>query len=332
MARRRRAERKKVKLRLAIMGASGSGKTFSALRIATGLVGGRTGDAPPKIIMIDTENGSGELYSGDFDYDYEEITPPYTAKKIIDLIKDVEGDYDIIIVDSLTHFWAKAGGILELKDNKLKTGKFKNEFTVWGDLTPIQNSIIDAILQSKAHIICTMRSKTEYTVEIKEIRGEKKAVPKAIGLAPEQRPGIEYEFMITFDVSKEDHFAYALKDRSRLFDDKSFIITEETGKEILTWLESGAEPTPAAASVREKPSAAKLEFFRRYKEYGEDPKDRDALTAFVLDFVGKDPFAETLTDDDYKKLIRQISTLEKEADSPLSESDIDPARVGDEPL
>ena len=71
----RKAEKKKAKLRLAITGVAGSGKTYGALKVAQGLGG--------KIAMIDTENGSGDLYSDKFDYDVCSITAPYTVQKYL---------------------------------------------------------------------------------------------------------------------------------------------------------------------------------------------------------------------------------------------------------
>jgi len=87
-----KAERKKSRLRLAIAGPAGSGKTYSALLIAFG-IGGR-------VAMIDTERGSGELYAHLGDYDVCVITPPFTPEKYIEAIHEAEqAGYNVIIID-----------------------------------------------------------------------------------------------------------------------------------------------------------------------------------------------------------------------------------------
>lgn len=227
----KRAERKKAKLRLALCAPSGAGKTYSALLIAQGL-GGR-------IAMIDTERGSGELYSSLCEYDVCQIEPPYTPKKYIEAIHEAErSGYGTIIIDSLTHAWAGQGGLLEEVD-KRKSGQ-RNDFTAWRDITPQHNALVDAMLQSSCHIIATMRTKTAYEVVKDERTGKTK--PVKVGLAPVQRDGLEYEFTVVLDIDVDKHVASASKDRTSLFDGEVFVPTIGTGETILQWLESGAEP------------------------------------------------------------------------------------------
>lgn len=92
----RRAERRKAKLRLGITGPAGSGKTYGALLVAMGLGG--------KIAMIDTENGSGDLYSSMGNYDVCTLDAPYIVQKYLTAISGAEkAGYDILIIDSLSH-------------------------------------------------------------------------------------------------------------------------------------------------------------------------------------------------------------------------------------
>ena len=225
----RRAERKKAKLRLGIAGPAGSGKTYSALLIAQGLEG--------KIALIDTEHGSGELYSHLCDYDIATLTPPFTPEKYISLIKEAgKGGYSTIIIDSISHAWAGEGGLLDMHD---KVAKVQNSsFTAWRQITPKHNALVEAMLQSPCHIIATMRSKQEYSVSTDD-RGRTQV--KKIGLAPIQREGMEYEFTIFLDLSV-DHLAVASKDRTSLFDGRTpFVPNIETGRELLKWLETGGD-------------------------------------------------------------------------------------------
>jgi hypothetical protein len=225
----RKAERKKAKLRLGIAAPSGAGKTFGALQMAFGL-GGKVG-------LIDTEHGSGDLYAHLGDYDIISIEAPYSVSKYTQAIKAFEeAGYSTIIIDSLTHAWAGDGGLLD-KQGKL-ADRGTNSFAAWRTITPEHNALVDAMLRSPCHIIATMRAKQEYVLETND---KGKQTPKKVGLAPVQREGMEYEFTVMLDIDMH-HVASASKDRTGLFDGQLFKISEDTGKTLLTWLETGAEP------------------------------------------------------------------------------------------
>lgn len=229
----RTAERKRSKLRLALSGVSGSGKTYTALKIAKGIGG--------KIAMIDTENGSGELYSctdGIPEYDVVQLSPPFSPDRYINIIKEAEkSGYTTLIIDSLSHAWAGEGGVLDLLDKYTKSSKTHNSFMAWKDVTPQQNKLIDAILRSSIHIIATMRSKSAYQL----VENNGKSKPVKLGLAPIQREGVDYEFTVVLDLSVDGHVACASKDRTGIFDGKFFIPDEDTGKKLLEWLNTGAD-------------------------------------------------------------------------------------------
>jgi hypothetical protein len=226
-----KAQRRKAKLKLALCGPSGSGKTYSALKIAKGMGG--------KIAFIDTENGSGQLYAHIVDYDVAEIGPPFGVDKYISAIKAAEeSGYNILIIDSLSHAWAKQGGILDEVD---KRGG-KNAFTSgWREATPMHDRFVDAILQSPLHIIVTMRAKTAYDLE-KDDKG--RSVPVKKGMEPVQRSGLEYEFTVVLDMDNARHTATSGKDRTGLFDGKCFTPDETTGAGLMAWLETGIEAQP----------------------------------------------------------------------------------------
>ncbi|MBY4947040.1 ATP-binding protein [Cupriavidus respiraculi] len=225
-----KAVRKKAKLRLALTGPSGSGKTLGALMIAKG-IGGR-------IACIDTEHGSASLYSDVVDFDVMELAPPYTPERYIAAIKEAENaGYDVLIIDSTTHEWSGSGGVLELVD-QVASAKFRgNSWSAWNELTPRHRAFIDAMLQSRMHIIATGRSKTE-TAQIEE-NGRKKVAK--LGMKTEQRDGFEYEFTVVLDIVHDGHYAVASKDRTGLFRGDAKPISEDTGKALVGWLESGAE-------------------------------------------------------------------------------------------
>jgi hypothetical protein len=242
-----KAERRKVKLKIAITGPSGSGKTYSALELATGL--------GQKIAVIDTEKESASLYSDRFEFETLTIDPPYTISKYIEAMKAAEAEkFDVVIVDSLTHAWAGEGGILSKKNAMDARGG--NSFTNWGQLTPEQERLVATILNLDVHLVGTIRSKQEYVVEQNE---KGKQAPRKVGLAPIQREGMEYEFTTVFDVAM-DHAAAVSKDRTGLFDGRIERITKKTGEEFMAWLGGAkAEERPKAEPPKEpeqKPAIA----------------------------------------------------------------------------
>jgi len=241
-----KAERRKSKLRLAIAGPAGSGKTYSALQIAFGIGG--------KIALIDTERGSAELYSHLGAYDVCTVEAPFEPSKYVAAIKEAEKlGYDIIITDSLSHAWSGTGGLLDTHGKIADRGG--NSWTAWRKITPQHNELVEAMLQSTSHIIATMRSKMEYSQS--EENGKKTV--KKIGLAPVQREGLEYEFTVFFDIDI-NHVSTASKDRTSLFDNKYFTPSQETGIILINWLNNAPDAVPLpkstpATKVNPAPSA-----------------------------------------------------------------------------
>ncbi|MBV0882190.1 ATP-binding protein [Noviherbaspirillum sp. L7-7A] len=239
-----RATKRRAKLRLGMSGPAGSGKTYSALLIAGGL-GGRIG-------MIDTEHGSGDLYADLLPegYDVLQLTPPYTPARYVEAIHALEdAGVQTIIVDSLTHAWTGEGGSLD-RQGKI-ADKSGNSWQAWRQVTPEHNALVEALLQSKCHIIATMRAKTEYVQE-KDERTGRQTVRK-IGLAPIMRDGIEYEFTTFLELDLH-HMAFAGKDRTRLFDGSIFKPDVETGRKLLSWLDAGVD-APVKRTVSEEQKA-----------------------------------------------------------------------------
>jgi len=219
----RKAERKQAKIRLGICGTSGSGKTYGALLVAKGL--------GKKILLVDTESGSGDLYADVAAYDVLPIDPPYTAEKYMKAIEMAEENgYDVVILDSISHAWAGQGGLLERQNFAAKrTG---NSYTAWAEITPIHQKFVEKMLGCKAHLIATMRSKPEYVID--KTPDGRTSIRK-LGLAPVQREGLDHEFTIVFDVDSE-HNAFPSKDRTGMFDSQTVKLSEDVGKKILKWL------------------------------------------------------------------------------------------------
>jgi len=220
----RQSSREKAKIKLALQGAAGSGKSFSSLLLAYGM----TNDWS-KIAVIDTENSSADLYAHLGSYNVLQLTAPYTPEKYIEAISVCEqAGMEVIIVDSISHCWDY---LLDFHAN-LQGNSFAN----WSKVTPRQNSFIQKILSSSSHIICTMRSKQEYVLNEKN----GKMVPEKVGLKAVQRDNVDYEFTIVLDLNMKNH-AVASKDRTGLFFNKpEFAITPNIGREILQWCNTGS--------------------------------------------------------------------------------------------
>lgn len=221
-------------LRLALIGTSGSGKTYSALAIATGL------GLP--IAFVDTERGSARKYADLFDFDVLELES-FSVDNFIAAINAAEkGGYKVLIIDSLSHAWSGKDGILEFVDMETAKSRAKNAYTSgWRAATPKHNQLVDAILGCKMHVIACMRSKSEYVME--DVNGKK--VPRKIGLQPVQREGMEYEFDVLGDLD-QDHNLVISKSRCAAIDNKLFPRPGAEFAAILNeWL--GGSPAPVAA-------------------------------------------------------------------------------------
>lgn len=223
----------KVKLngRLALCGVSGSGKTLTALKIARGM--SPTG----QIAVIDSERGSASKYADMFDFNVLELDS-FHPNTYIKAIADAKG-HDVLIIDSLSHAWMGKDGALEQVDRAAARTQSKNTFAAWRDVTPLHNSLIDAILAFPGHIIVTMRSKSDYVMETNE---KGRSMPVKVGLAPIQREGVEYEFDLVADMNIENTMVVT-KTRDPQFRQAVISMpTEKVGEDFASWLNSGTEP------------------------------------------------------------------------------------------
>ncbi len=220
-----KATKEQAKLRLALFGPSGAGKTYSALRIAKGM--------GKKVALIDTEGGSASKYADRFDFDVLDISIKTIGVYIEAMNAAQEAGYEILIIDSLSHAWKE---LLE-EVNKIANTQFSgNTWAAWSKGTPKQRTLVDAILDFDGHIIATIRSKTEWALSVDD-KGRNK--PERIGLAPEQGKGIEYEFDLLMEISPE-HVAHVLKDRTGKYQDNYIEYPDEKfGKELIEWLSEG---------------------------------------------------------------------------------------------
>lgn len=259
----RKATRSKAKIRLGLSAVSGGGKTYSAILIAKGLCGDLS-----KVAIIDTENGSADLYAHLGEYNVLPLTAPYSPEAYIKAIKECEKEgMEVIIIDSITHEWDGKGGCLEIAETITQASTSKNSYTSWAKVTPRHTAFIDAMLQSPAHIITTVRRKQDY--EMTKVDGRMK-VEKA-GLKEVTREGWEYELTVNLQLDAA-HQAIASKDRTGLFMGKpEFIPSEATGQLIADWCDSGVDVhTEVMMAIEKLGNVASLD---ELKDYGETLSD-----------------------------------------------------------
>lgn len=257
-----RATKRTARLRMALIGPAGSGKTFTALSIATAL--------SDKVAVIDTERGSASKYSDLFTFDVME-PDVFSPRTYIDAIVDADqAGYEVLVIDSLSHAWMGRGGALEMVDNASKRNGGGNNFSAWRDVTPQHNAMVDAIIGARLHIIATLRSKMEYVQE-KDERG--KTVIRKVGLQPVQRDGLEYEFDVVADLDQENNLVIGKTRCSNLYGRVFHRAGADVAGVLVTWLGSGKIIDSPAAQIVRDDAAAHSAVMTRLKEL------RDGLKA-----------------------------------------------------
>jgi DNA polymerase III delta prime subunit len=239
------ATRTSAKARIALAGPSGSGKTWTGLALATEL-----GD---RVAVIDTERGSASKYAGVNGWKFDTVAPgSFAPMDLVALLSEAgQAGYDVLMLDSWSHYWMGVDGMLEQVDRRARGG---NNFSGWKEVRPDERRMIDALISYPGHVIVTLRVKTEYVIEQNE-RG--KSVPRKVGLKPEQREGVEYEFDLVGDMDHENTLTVS---KTRIPALRQAVIKEpgeDLAKVVADWLADG-ESVPDARDLRERTMAADL--------------------------------------------------------------------------
>lgn len=234
-----KAKRNKVDLKMLLTGASGSGKSQSALEIAMGIYSKCGGEG---VLYIGTEGDRDKLYAEQkskhggytFEYDLLQLSEPYSTESFIAAIDEgLDAGYKVIIVDSISAEWKYI--------NDLHDKMPGSSFTNWSKLKPKHRLLIDKILQAPAHIIVCARGKDEWVLEEKN----GKQVPKKVGLGSQTDKDISYEMMLSLQLDQDTHIAHADKDNTGLWnEDRYSVITAKDGVALYDWCENGVAPEP----------------------------------------------------------------------------------------
>tara|TARA_B100001146_G_scaffold225178_2_gene247302 strand:+ start:22720 stop:23613 length:894 start_codon:yes stop_codon:yes gene_type:complete len=271
-----KAQRAQVKLRLGLSGASGFGKSYSALLLAFGI----TNDWS-KIAVIDTENSSANLYAHLGSFNVLSLCEPYSPERYTEAIRTCENsNMEVIIIDSITHEWSGEGGCLNIHE------KLGGRFQDWAKVSPRHQGFIDAILKSPCHIITTVRRKVDYTMDT-DINGRAKVTK--LGFKEITREGFEYELSVNFELINDKHLAKASKDRTGLFMDKpEFVINKATGKKLIAWCNEGVSIEEAKLEINEATTLDGLKhIYSKYASIQEQIHPLIMLRKAELDGISK---------------------------------------------
>lgn len=304
MAGFRVASRRRVRLRAALSGPSKSGKSFKSLLLANTirdvLRDAKQIQGNGEICVIDSERGRSEMYSDRFPaftvYELDDYSPTSYVRA---LKACEEADFSFVIVDQISHEWDGKGGLLQTKDQMVKSSGGKlNDFTAYKYANPLHDEFIDALLSYPGHLIATMRSKIKYEVT----QTERGMTPTKIGMEPIQRDSTEYEFDFWGKVNMSHYLEVEARGSlGDILNEKPWSPddTEEVGRIIGRWLTEGVAIFDPAA-----PSIAPVEEIRAFLKLAREAGRTDANLLQALKYFGVDSFNQ-LPAADLKKLLKK---------------------------
>jgi len=237
------AVRQAIPLLIGVAGGTGSGKTYSALRLATGIAGGE------RFVVIDTENGRALHYADEFAFDHVELKAPFKPSRYAAAI-EANASYPVIVVDSTSHSWTGAGGVLEWHD-ELEGGDPKKKMLAWQKPKADHRIFENALLHRSSHVLLCFRAAPKVEMR-RNARGEMEVVPKEVipgrgldGWIPESDPRLPYEMDCSFLLMADAPGIpkpIKLPDRLRSLVPLDAPLSESVGTALATWANGGATP------------------------------------------------------------------------------------------
>jgi hypothetical protein len=275
------AVRESVSLLISLAGASGSGKTLSALKIARGLVGGDDS----RIAFIDTEAGRGLHYApapgerpgqARFGFQYADMRPPFSPDAYMDAIAAADkAGFGAIVVDSTSHIWEGDGGVQDWHDRILDEeverarknhsgnwafdeGKTRERLSIgaWKVPKMAHKRFVSRLLQCRAHLILCMRADEKMRMEkVKDERGrERTVIVQAKDMPPAERwqpiceKRLPYEMTVSFVLTPDRPgfpVPIKLQEQHRAAVPLDRPLSEDTGRMLAEWARGGS-PSRAA--------------------------------------------------------------------------------------
>lgn len=247
----RPAKREDVGLWINLIGGTGSGKSFSGMRLASGMAQGKP------FAVIDTENRRALHYADQFRFDHAELRAPFTPDAYAEAIvaADAAG-YPVIMVDSGSHVWAGDGGVLDMQEAELDRmagsdyGKRERvKMAAWIKPKMAHKRMVQKLLQVKAHLILCLRAEEKVEME-KDAQGKtvivkKKTLTGRDGWIPICDKNLPFEATCSFLLLASAPGIpqpIKLQEQHRALFPLDKPITEESGKQIAEWAAGGSEP------------------------------------------------------------------------------------------
>ncbi len=317
------AVRSEAKARVAIIGPTGAGKTWTALAWASKPADGGS------IAVIDTENASASLYADRFQFVTAPWWPPYDATKLAAAIKQAAKDYDVIVLDSLTHFWQGDGGVLDIVDREATKNR-GNTYAGWKVGTPVWRGLLDALIFAPCHVVVTMRSKMEYSLN----QSDGRTKVEKVGMAPVARNDVEYEFTVVGEMDQA-HRLTVTKSRCESLADQVAPPHQpgalaETLRDWLRSADTSAQESPPEPTPPAEPGATQAQTRKAMALFSEAGiTDRAERLSVTSAYVGRDVASwNDLSKQDAGHVIDQLERLVAEQ-RPIDNADGEPALPGD---
>lgn len=294
----REAKRESISLLLGVAGGTGSGKTFSSMRIAKGLAGDHS------FAVIDTENGRASFYADRFKFDAGELRAPFTPDAYIEAIKAADdAKYPVIIVDSASHIWAGDGGVLDMQETELDRMAGQDwkkreacKMAAWIKPKLAHKAFVTKLLQVRAHVILNFRAEPK----IEMVRGdngkmeirEKHSLTGLNGWIPISEKNLPYELTASFLLMADRPgvpLPIKLMDAHKPFFPLDKPITEEAGIQLAAWARGGAvqpeQPKPSTITLADKmrmaPSIEELDKLTTKARTLPDAEKKECREAYV---------------------------------------------------
>lgn len=259
----RPAKRENIPLLLGVAGGTGSGKTYSALRLARGIAGGQP------FAGIDTENRRMNHYADLFpELHVAQIAAPFRPDKYTAAIDDgiaylaslnVPRENRVVLIDSMSHEWAGEGGCLDWHDEITK-GDPKKKAAGWATIKPAHKKMVTKLTQLDAHVIVCLRAEPKIDI-VRDPNGELKFVPKQTlpgggldGWVPISEKAFPYELTASFLLMADKPGVpqpIKLEAQCRPFVPLDRPLDEEVSKRFAEWA-GGAAASDALEPLREQ--------------------------------------------------------------------------------
>lgn len=251
----RPATRENVALLIGLSGGTGSGKTFSAMRLAAGICG----DKP--FAVIDTEAGRAKHYADRFKFDHGDLHPPFRPDTYTNAIKAADAaGYPVIVVDSASHEHAGEGGLLEWHEEEL--GRMAGDdykrreackMAAWIKPKMAHKAFVSRLLQVRAHLILCFRAEEKVEM-VRGDNGKMQIVPKATrtgldGWHPICEKNLPFEMTCSFLLTADKPgvpLPIKLQEQHRHLFPSGKPIDEASGQALAAWASGGAQQTAAA--------------------------------------------------------------------------------------